>query len=394
MAFGDFTVTRASTKNVLGSAGLYVSVANDTPAFEFNTDGSYRGLLVEPGATNLALRSQEFDNAYWDATACTISANSTTAPDGTTTADTMTEDAGSVDPRLPRAITFVAGTNYTLSVFAKVKPGSAQRYLMLVYNSGYANIHGVNFDLVAGTVGATFNASGTITALPDGWYRVSMTPNANATGSGSLRIRISNVDTSGNINVPASYTGDGTSGFILWQAQLETGSVATSPIVTTAGTASRVADVVSLTGASSLIGASEGAMYAEMEPRVYTASASRRILSLSNGATTNRLLMLITTTGGVSLFATSGGSTQVNETYSSGLTGILKIAIRYASNAFYLHVAGALRNSDTVADVPLSMSRVDIGNEFDGTLQLNGWIRTVALFPASITEAQANSLTA
>jgi hypothetical protein len=95
MAFGDFTVTRASTKNVIGSNGLYQSVANNVPAFEFNTDGSYRGLLVEPGATNLALRSQEFDDAYWVkgvggvALAPVVTANNQTAPDGTSTADTV-----------------------------------------------------------------------------------------------------------------------------------------------------------------------------------------------------------------------------------------------------------------------------------------------------------------
>jgi hypothetical protein len=134
---------------------------------------------------------------------------------------------------------------------------------MLVYNGGYATIHGANFDLVAGTVGTTLQASATITAFPDGWYRVTMTPNANATGSGSLRIRIASVNTSLNISGPSTYTGDGTSGFILWQAQVESGSVATSPIVTTAGTASRVADVVSLTGASSLIGQQEGWVFSE-----------------------------------------------------------------------------------------------------------------------------------
>ena len=52
MAFGDFTVDRNSAKYVLGSGGSYVSYATDEPAFEFNSDGSYKGLLVEPASTN------------------------------------------------------------------------------------------------------------------------------------------------------------------------------------------------------------------------------------------------------------------------------------------------------------------------------------------------------
>ena len=59
--FGDFTVDRNSTKYVLGSGGDIISYATDEPAFEFNADGSYKGLLVEPAATNICLQSEDIN---------------------------------------------------------------------------------------------------------------------------------------------------------------------------------------------------------------------------------------------------------------------------------------------------------------------------------------------
>jgi len=48
----DFTVDRASKKYVLGSDGFLKEYANDAPAIEFNADGSYKGVLVEPESVN------------------------------------------------------------------------------------------------------------------------------------------------------------------------------------------------------------------------------------------------------------------------------------------------------------------------------------------------------
>jgi hypothetical protein len=216
MAFGDFTVTRASTKNVLGSAGTYVSVANNVPAFEFNTDGSYRGLLVEPGATNLALHSQDFTQATWSKTvSASVTGNTGIAPDGTLTADTFT--AGADGSQIQLAVTGTSATVYTVSFFIRRITGT-----------GVVNIRSVE----------NVNTPVTITSS---WQRYSVT-----TTSTTTTIRI---------GMTLATNGDAVE---IWQAQLETGSVATSPIVTTGSTASRVADVVSLTGASSLIGQTGG----------------------------------------------------------------------------------------------------------------------------------------
>lgn len=56
-------------------------------------DATLKGYLVEGARTNLCLRSQELDNVAWTATNVTVAADSIAAPDGTTTADTLTASA-------------------------------------------------------------------------------------------------------------------------------------------------------------------------------------------------------------------------------------------------------------------------------------------------------------
>jgi hypothetical protein len=53
MAFGDFTVTRPTSKTVTGADGNPVTYPPNFPAFEWNLDGTYRG--VNTGDTDITL---------------------------------------------------------------------------------------------------------------------------------------------------------------------------------------------------------------------------------------------------------------------------------------------------------------------------------------------------
>jgi hypothetical protein len=75
--------------------------------------------LVEIPRTNLATYSEQFDNALWVKTRATITSNSTTAPDGTSTADKLIEDINLLTHDISRNITLVNGVVYSFSFFAK-----------------------------------------------------------------------------------------------------------------------------------------------------------------------------------------------------------------------------------------------------------------------------------
>jgi hypothetical protein len=79
---------------------------------ELNSDG-----LVELVPYNLLTYSEQFDNGVWSKISTTITANATTAPDGTLTAETM--DVNSAISRIFQGMALGAGS-YTISIYAKI----------------------------------------------------------------------------------------------------------------------------------------------------------------------------------------------------------------------------------------------------------------------------------
>jgi hypothetical protein len=181
----------------------------------------------------------------------------------------------------------------------------------------------------------------------------------------------------------------------IWQAQVELGSVATSPIVTTAGTASRVADVVSLTGASSLIGAS-GTLYAEINWRSRTESAARIIFGLEQTGTTNNIRLSFGGTNQLQLTALAINAGSVVAISSATLgqfpAGITKLALAYDGTGVQMFVNGtAITLGSPTGSYP-SVNAVVIGSRA-GEQFLNDHISACAVFPTRLSNAQIQSLT-
>lgn len=178
------------------------------------------GLVLEGAGSNLVLRSQEFDNALWDKSAgggwnaVTVSANSTTAPDGTATADTVTSPSvGSHAIR--QSVTVVGNTIYTFSIWVK--------------NISHTELRLMLWDLTAGGVVSDLRDIRSEVSTSE-WRRVSATF---TTASGTT-----------SIAVGVGYNGTMASkSFYLWGAQLEQCPFATSYIATTSTTATRNADL-------------------------------------------------------------------------------------------------------------------------------------------------------
>lgn len=165
---------------------------------------------------NLLVRSQEFDQ--WTASNVTVSANSTAAPDGTITADEVNDGTtAGVSHRLltPVTVAFSSGLSYVLSVFVK---NVDQNFVQLAFGSTAFGANAfANFDVstgVVGTVGAS--ATATITALPNNWYRCTVSATATAAASDSAFFAV--VSSSTAIR-NETYTGSNKK-LYLWGAQL------------------------------------------------------------------------------------------------------------------------------------------------------------------------------
>jgi hypothetical protein len=387
MAFGDFTVVRAGTKWVLNSSGVLSEVANNVPAFEFNANGTYRGLLVEPAGTNLCLRSEDLGTT-WAFADATSSLNSASSPNGAVTADSIIDNTTNTFHGVAQNFTVTSGISYTISAFFKA---NTLTWVRLAQNSSAGGSTQVNawYNIATGVVG-TVGAGGTarIENYGNGWYRCSLTVTTTGT-SFQYAIRTATADNQ------TTYAGTEQS-LLFWGAQLETGSVATSYIPTVASTANRVADSVTLTGASSLIGQSAGTLYIEFERGSYASATTQRIFSVSDNTTGNRISLIVaSTTSFGQLLVNTATVNQANITRSVATSGINKFAVAYALNDIDFYVNGSSVGTDTLATIPAT-SQVNLGiNEqaTTGTENFLGWIRSVALFPTRLANATLETLT-
>jgi hypothetical protein len=234
------TLTRASTGTYTDVAGVMQSAAINAARFDYSPSsvGTLLGLLLEPARTNIALRSDALDNAYWDSkTSLSVTANAIASPDGTTNAEKLVEAAATSEHSLARSnISASNATIYTHSFYTKagertaLKIGDIFGFTTLAF---FINLStGATSGKTGGSAGATLaslNAGG-------GWFRTSAQDTTDHTAVDPLFALVSTGTT-------FIYAGDGTSGAYIWGVQIEQGAGATSYIPTAAASVTRAADV-------------------------------------------------------------------------------------------------------------------------------------------------------
>jgi hypothetical protein len=371
---------------------LIESVASGVPRLDYYTSGGTAGcpaLLVEPSAQNSLLQSETF-NTTWTplglnafGSGSVANSTGTTDPFGGTNSDYIQENSASgTHVILQTATGQVSGTTVTLSCFVK----SAERTQMNFLNNG-GGLGNATFNLTAGTATLVNGVSASIQNYGNGWYRCGLTYTPTVSGNFNVQIRLA--DASGN----TSYTGTGTSGLYIFGAQVETGSIATSYIPTTAAPVTRNADVVTLSGAvSGCIGQTEGTLYAEFEIRSDT--PTRRLLTLSDGSQLNRVMLLFISN---TLRAQVQGS---NISLGNPADGYHKVAFAYQQSGvsgtiFASLDGGAVVSGTTAGTFPSVLNTINVGKIEDTatTGQWNSRIRSAAIYTTRLTNAELAALT-
>jgi hypothetical protein len=214
--------------------------------------GTFTTFAVAGGLQNLFLQSQTFNTSPWGNTALTINQTATTAPDSTSTGNSLIPTAVSSIHRVAQAAPITAGVTYTASVYAK-----ANGYNYLYFNCGAGFNGSTTFNISTGTVTNIGSGTATITSAGNGWYRCTITGTATATATGTLFIQVNSTQT---LATDDTFTGDGTSGIYLWGAQVETSpTVHAYQVTTTAASSSN--PKISLSGGGSLGLQSDGSLY-------------------------------------------------------------------------------------------------------------------------------------
>jgi hypothetical protein len=358
--------------------------------------GESLGLLIEEQRTNLLLRSAEFEDAAWTKVRSTITANAAIAPDGALAADALIEDtATGVHQAYGSSVSYVSGTAYTASVFAK--PAAGMRFLQLNFASavfGATNIsNSAVFDLQNGAVtfGASFTAStAVITPVGNGFYRCSITLTATSTTSSTTAVLFS-LRNAYSLDTATGYTGDGYSGIYIWGAQLEAGAFPTSYIPTVASQVTRQADAASMTGAnfSSWYRQDEGTLFADFRHR----GATSAIFAVNDNTGSNRMQLTTSSSAAVQFIQTSAGVQEVNilrGTYSENQRVLAAVA--YKRDDFAVSQSGNAVGSDTSGAVP-TVTQAQFGSRAGTVATMTGTIARLSYYPARLSNEELQEMT-
>lgn len=185
------------------------------------TYGTSPASLMEPQRTNLALYSQQFDDAYWLKSNVTVTTNQEISPDGTQNADLLSATGGATG-FLYKSFTLTTGSSYTFSIYVKKKTvtGSSNRFRINFVDNLFVDF--------SSSVPVITGGSGSIVSSANSFYRIitTVTP---AVASNILYIY-----PDGNNNSADEY--------YIYGAQLESGSYSSTYIPTTSTTVTRIVD--------------------------------------------------------------------------------------------------------------------------------------------------------
>ena len=391
---------RASTKTYFDSNGVLQTAASGVAVTDHGyVDGRWvsKGLSLEPQATNLLLRSQDFTGYGVNGTiAPTISRGTVLSPTGVLScADvTFAAGSGSFNGVFMNGIAGTLGTTYTASVFLKAGIGSVFR--MSIEGSvlfGGSSI--VDFDQATGNVSvqSTGGAPVTIRVTQFGaWYRISLTRTAVANGSMAI----------------CFYSGiDGANRFVIYGAQIETGPVATSYIPTTTAQVTRAADTstsaqvtraaeYTYCSVANWVDVNGGTLHARTGG--FISHAWGAIAQIDDGQSNSARILMDGSAGNKKprLFVNQNAAEGLSVTDDTTLTSMAcaSIAGRYGQSVNAISYNGRATYS-AGSGVPFGRkppSRFCVGC-IGMAYQLNGYIKQLTYFPRQLSDADLQALT-
>ena len=381
---GDMTVVRATTiATRVNSANLIESVAINVPRLDYPPLGGCPSILVEPLRTNLVFYSEQFNNVSWLKYLATVTSNSQQAPDGTTTADLVyPSSTGALAGQVYKSVAGITlGNVVTVSVFVKAS-GKNFAYIGPLYNFSPA----AWFNLTTGAItNPIANVTTSMTAFANGWWRISVTSTATATSF----MTIGSTDAAGGVTNTAS----GNNGILVWGAQVEVGTKVSSYIPTTTASVTRNADVISDTGISTLIGQTEGTIYAEINNTLMTSYSTGYVMRIFADANNE---VWIRKESGTNTYTARWRANSV-DVYTQSTIAVLngnnKIAIAYKTGDSAVYLNGTqIGTSASTGAFAVAPSQIGIGSSSTADF-FNDRIELATVFQTRLTNAQLATLT-
>ena len=317
------------------------------------SNGTCPSILVEPQRTNLTLYSEQLNNAAYNTgggagASVVVSANYGIAPDGNQTADRLQITRGTTYVERYQRRTTTIGQTYTLSFWGKAVTGTPTLYTC--YNLGY---------------------EGPVTFTNE-WVRYTYTFTALYSDSGFNLITWTNLaGTSASADI------------LVWGAQLEAGSYATSYIPTTSASVTRNGDAV-YRDSLSVFGTNQGTFFTDCEGPYFTNYEYLFDLSDNSSPSANRFAMYSSPTG-LLLY------TDQERAISASNTARKKIAIAWDASNTRVYINGSQVLSFSYSNP--NPTSINLNSRYSENEFGNSRFYSVATWPTKLTATQLAQLT-
>ncbi len=379
-----FTFERRGNATRVNKEGLIEIVGENIPRIDY-TDSTDGAMLLEPQRSNLNDYSE--NATEWDTINSTVSLTTeSTSPSGQSSVYKVTDNDVDAQHRVDVRPTVTSGTEYTFSAFVKKPSGSDIDFVYLLFGGNFTTTR-YFYNINEGT---SLDSGGNIENYGNGWYRLSATATATSSGNGLFGVNLSNAN---NNN---TYTGTGNGSMLVWGIQVEQGSYATSYIPTNGSAVTRLGESSSQTVPDGVIGQTEGVAYVEFNQKIINQNNTRRILALTDGTATNRIVFYITGLNKIEYYIRNSSGNLFLGTSSTDYgnsVGKHKIACAYKDGDYALYIDGNLiiSGSGTSGTIP-SCDRIDVGSQLGGN-DLFEPINEVKLYNTRLTNSELQALT-
>ena len=151
-------------------------------------------------------------------------------------------------------------------------------------------------------------------------------------------------------------------------------------------------DVCNDGGDATIFNDAEGVLFVEIA--ALADDLTSRVISLNDGSTSNRVIILYQTiTSAIRVIVSSGGSIKFDSsTQNYDITNFNKIALKYKENDFALWINGTEVSTDTSGSTPIGLNNLELNNA-NGTSNFYGKCKQLIYFNEALTDEELTTLT-
>lgn len=368
-----FYLRNNSSDNItIDNVSVKEATIDNLPRVDY-TDGT-SSLLVEPQSTNLVTSSEDFTDSSWTklgagtGSTSVVTSNYAISPDGTQNATRLVCDLNGGTTTSDQSIIYdldSSNTSQSISIYIKSNTGLNQ-------NIYFANTYG----------------TGDTAIVTSEWQRFEFNHStSNHTFSLGLR---------------GDTGADDTADILIWGAQAESNSYATSYIKTSGSTVTRNQETYTKTGISDKIGQTEGTFFIELSKPVLEPD-SYYLISLNNAASnsddnsvaigfenSNDFFLRVQSNGTDVFYSNNFDALNVNTFY--------KIAVSYKSGQSLIYIDGSpiTPNGGNLSNAFAFTATLDnLSFDFNGNngLPFYGKVKQLQVFKTALTDSELETLT-